>query len=122
MWCAVAAGAPVYNDIHKRTEKFNLTDFVILIRLKKLLKLRVMLKIMTQMCDKVVEKLKADRPHPRDYPPMPPDYRHTDQTLGLVTTTLYSECEGNGRTDATNYIISLAPRSIIKSIFLDIES
>ncbi len=40
-------------------------------------------------------KLKADRPHPRDYPPMPPDYRHTDKTLGLVTTTLYSKCEGN---------------------------
>ncbi len=26
-------------------------------------------------------KLKADRPHPRDYPPMPPDYRHIDITV-----------------------------------------
>ncbi len=40
-------------------------------------------------------KLKADRPPPRDYPHMPPDYRHTDKTLGLVTTTLYSKFEGN---------------------------
>ena len=30
------------------------------------------------------KELKADRPHPRDYPPMPPNYRHTDKTFGLV--------------------------------------
>ncbi len=33
--------------------------------------------------------------HLRDYPPKLPDYRHTDKSLGLVTTTLYSKCEGN---------------------------
>ncbi len=35
-------------------------------------------------------QLKADRPHPRDYPPMPSYYRDTctDKTLGLVMTKL----------------------------------
>ena len=28
--------------------------------------------------------LKADRPHPRDYPQTPTDYRHTDNHLRLV--------------------------------------
>ncbi len=40
-------------------------------------------------------KLKADRPHPRDYPHTPPDYGHTDKTVGLVRTTLYFKFEGN---------------------------
>ncbi len=41
-------------------------------------------------------KLKADRPHPQDYPHTPPDYRRTDKCLGLLMTTLSSEFEGNG--------------------------
>ncbi len=28
------------------------------------------------------KQLKAYRPHPRDYPRMPPDYRHTDKAPG----------------------------------------
>ncbi len=46
------------------------------------------------------DKLKADRPHPRDYPPTPPDYRHTDKQESWDRHT-------NGRTDGTNSIISL---------------
>ncbi len=34
-----------------------------------------------------LQKLKADRPHPRDYSPTPPDHRRTDKTLGLVLHT-----------------------------------
>ncbi len=62
---------------------------------------------------------------------MPPDYRHTDKTIGLVTTTLYSKFEGNclllhwasrtdthtdgwmdGRTDATKFYYLPAMLSI----------
>ncbi len=38
---------------------------------------------------------KADRPHSRNYPHTPPDYRHIDITLGLVMTTLNPKFEGN---------------------------
>ncbi len=36
-------------------------------------------------------KLNADQPHPRNYPQMPRDYRHTDNDLRLVMVddTLY---------------------------------
>ncbi len=33
-------------------------------------------------------KLKDDRPHPRDYPNMPTNYRHTDKHLRLVMTLI----------------------------------
>ncbi len=33
-------------------------------------------------------QLKADRPHPRDYPHTPTDYRHTDKHLRLVMTPI----------------------------------
>ncbi len=49
-------------------------------------------------------KLKADRPHPRDYPQMPTDYRHTDNHLRLVMVVVALT---DGQTDATNSIISL---------------
>ena len=34
--------------------------------------------------DGCLKLLKANRPHPRDYPQMPNDYRHTDNHLRLV--------------------------------------
>ncbi len=68
------------------------------------------------------EKLKADRPHPHNYPPTPTDYRHTDKHLRLVMPLIALYCtrqsrvstdrRTDGRTDATKYIISLASRSI----------
>ncbi len=42
-----------------------------------------------------IVKLKADQPHPRDYLHTPPDYKHTDKTLGPVMTPLYSKFEHN---------------------------
>ena len=41
--------------------------------------------------------LKADRQHPRSYPHMPSDYRHTDKHLRLVKR--FSRERGHGRTD-----------------------
>ncbi len=35
-------------------------------------------------------KLKADRPHPRDYPHTPTDYRYTDKHFGLVIALRFS--------------------------------
>ena len=70
-------------------------------------------------------KLKADRPHLRDYPPTPTDYRHKDKHLRLVMILIGLCCKDEGRrstgsavraqtngrmdrrTDATNSIISL---------------
>ncbi len=46
-------------------------------------------------CQELMPKLKADWPHPRDYQPMPPDYRHTDKNPRTGMTTLYSKFEGN---------------------------
>ncbi len=36
-------------------------------------------------------KLKADRPHPRNYPHTPTDHRHTDKHFRLVMTLLCSK-------------------------------
>ena len=50
-------------------------------------------------------KLKADQPHPCDYPQMPTDCRHTDNDLGLVIVvvalccTRQSRALTDGRTD-----------------------
>ncbi len=55
--------------------------------------------------------LKADRPHPRDYPPRPPDYRRARID---THTNGRTDVQTDRRTDATNYMISLASRSIIK--------
>ncbi len=70
-------------------------------------------------------KLKADRPHPRNYSHTPTNYRHTDKHLKLVMTPIALYCSAvradadgrterrtDRRTDATKYIISLASRSI----------
>ena len=38
-----------------------------------------------------IYKLKADRPHPRNYPHTPTDHRHTDKHFRLVTTLLCSK-------------------------------
>ena len=35
-----------------------------------------------------ISKLKADRPHPRDFPHTPSDYRHTDKHLRLIMTLI----------------------------------
>ena len=32
--------------------------------------------------------IKADRPHPPDYPHKPPDYRYTDKVYGLIIVLL----------------------------------
>ena len=75
------------------------------------------------------EKLKADRPHPRDYPPTPPDYRHTDKTLELVMPTLYSKCEDNcldtqthtrtdGRTDGRHQLHYLPRFAVDNNLLL----
>ncbi len=71
--------------------------------------------------------LKADRPHPHNYPHTPTDYGHTDKHLRLVMAPIALNCSResvrrrtdgqmdgrtDGRTDATKYIISLASRSI----------
>ena len=42
--------------------------------------------------------LKADRPHPQDYPPNSPDYRHTDRFLRLVMVLPCPKHDGNGKT------------------------
>ncbi len=70
-------------------------------------------------------KIKADRPHPRNYPHTPTDDRHTYQHLRLAIALIalyWSNGSAWGRTqmdrrtdrrmDATKYIISLALRSI----------
>ena len=46
-------------------------------------------------------KLKADRPHPRNYPQMSTDYRHTDNHLRPVMVV------ADGRMDPTKRIIIL---------------
>ncbi len=42
-------------------------------------------------------KLKADRPHPRNYPPTPTDYRHTDKHLRLVMVLIGLYCTRQSR-------------------------
>ncbi len=42
-------------------------------------------------------KLKADRRHPRDYPHMPTDNRHTDKHLRLVMTPIAVCCTRQSR-------------------------
>ena len=44
-------------------------------------------------------KLKADRPHPRDYPPTPPDYRHTDKNQGRKSNGSAMRVLTDGQTD-----------------------
>ncbi len=68
---------------------------------------------------KMMDQLKADRPHPHDYPQTPTDYRHTDNHLRLVMVVVALCCtrqtgelwqtntRRDRRTDATKYIISL---------------
>ena len=41
--------------------------------------------------------LKADRPHPRNYPPTPNDYRHTDNHLRLVMVVVVLCCTRQSR-------------------------
>ena len=61
------------------------------------------------------QELKADRPHPRNYPPTLTDYKHTDNHLRLVMVVVAVCCslgkaerkQTDGQTDATNSIISL---------------
>ena len=52
------------------------------------------------------QELKADQPHPRNYPHKPTDYRHTDKHIRLVMASI-------AKRYATRYIISLASRSMI---------
>ncbi len=59
--------------------------------------------------DPLERQLKADRPHPRYYPYMSPDYRHTDSR---ESTDKWTDGWTDRRTDATKCIISLASRSI----------
>ncbi len=55
-----------------------------------------------------MHKLKADRPHPRDYPQMPTNYRHTDNHLRLVIMCPeYTQTDG--RTDG-RYQVHYLPR------------
>ncbi len=42
-------------------------------------------------------KLKADRPHPRNYPHTPTDYRHTDNHLRLLTVVVAPCCTRQSR-------------------------
>ena len=42
-------------------------------------------------------KLKANRPHPRDYPQTPTGYRHTDNHLGLVMVVVTRCCTRQSR-------------------------
>ncbi len=82
-----------------------------------------------ELLGRIIIKLKADRPHPRNYPHTATDYRHTDKHLRLVmvvgqTVQPWERTRTDGqtdgrtdgqtdrRTDATKYIISLASRSI----------
>ncbi len=41
--------------------------------------------------------LKADRPHPRNYPLTPTDYRHTDKHLRLVMALIAPNCTRQSR-------------------------
>ncbi len=41
---------------------------------------------------RTISQLKADRPHPRDYPHMPTDYRHTHKHFRLVMTLIALYC------------------------------
>ena len=59
-------------------------------------------------------KLKADRPHPRNYPHMPTDHRHTDKHFRLVMTLLCSKQESahrqmDGQTDGQTLPSTLSP-------------
>ncbi len=62
-------------------------------------------KIMTTFCHNCMKanystKLKADRPHPRNYPHTPTDYRHTNKHLRLVMTPIALNCpQTDGWTD-----------------------
>ena len=70
-------------------------------------------------------KLKADRPHPHNYPHTPTDYKHTDKHLRLIITLVALCCtrqsraqtdiQTDRRTNATKYIISLTLWSITTS-------
>ena len=46
---------------------------------------------------KSMKKLKADRPHPRNYPQTPTDYKHTDNHLRLVMVVLVLYCTRQSR-------------------------
>ncbi len=54
-------------------------------------------------------KLKADRPHPHNYPPTPTDYRHTDKHLRLRGRTY-------GRTDGCYQVHYLPGFAVDKNI------
>ncbi len=45
----------------------------------------------------IFKLLKADRPHPRNYPHTPTDYRHTDNNLGLVMLLMALHCTRQSR-------------------------
>ncbi len=42
-------------------------------------------------------KLNADRPHPRNYPHTPTDYRHTDKHLRLLMPPIAPNCTRQSR-------------------------
>ncbi len=74
-----------------------------------------------------IKELKADWPHPRNYPPTPTDYRHTDNHLRLVMVVVALCCTRqsrvrvvtDGRTDGRNQVHYLpASRSIKILLFL----
>ena len=67
-------------------------------------------------------ELKADRPHPHNYPHTPTDYRHTDNNLGLVmllitlddsavrvSTDRRTDGRTDGRTDRQTLPSTLSP-------------
>ena len=79
------------------------------------------------------QKLKADQPHPRDYPYTPTDYRHTDKHLRLVMTLIALCCtrqsrapsrestdkQTDGQTDGryqVHYLPALLPKILTASI------
>ncbi len=64
------------------------------------------------------KKIKADRPHPHDYPQRSADYRHTDNHLRELSRDLIKSADGqtNGRMDRQtvpaflSYVVDKKPK------------
>ncbi len=69
---------------------------------------------------KKLQKLKADRSHPRDYPQTPPDVETQTNMLDWFSCESRDR-QTDGRTDATKCIISLLPRPASQSTIIKVD-